>query len=61
MRLWVYGYVQMFVIVCADSEVLVMQMQLSHCPNSDIIEAHCYVVNVRRTARGQIRSRINNN
>ena len=28
---------------------------------NDVVEAHCYVVNIRRTDREQIRSRINNN
>ena len=27
----------------------------------DVVEAHCYVVNIRRTDHEQIRSRINNN
>ena len=27
----------------------------------DVVEAHCYVVNIERTDREQIRSRINNN
>ena len=30
-------------------------------PISDVIEAHCYVVDIGRTHREQIRSRINNN
>ena len=28
---------------------------------NDIVEAHCYFVDIRRTDREQIRSRINNN
>ena len=28
---------------------------------NDVVDAHCYVVNIRRTDREQIRSRINNN
>ena len=30
-------------------------------PNNDIVEAHCYFVDIGRTDREQIRSRINNN
>ena len=38
-------------------DVSTMSMKLL----SYVVEAHCYVVDIRRTDREQIRSRINNN
>ena len=42
-------------------EMIMTSGMLRHVQSCDIVEAHCYFVDIGRTDREQLRSRINNN
>ena len=46
---------------CLWAEVIDILTHASEEESHDIVEAHCYFVDIGRTDREQIRSRINNN
>ena len=49
------------IVVCALTVHVLVQHAYVDIIANDVVEAHCYVVDIGRTDREQIRSRINNN
>ena len=70
-RTYVFVYIRMYVrmylctyvcmYVCMYVCTYVQMYQCTYVCVYDIVEAHCYFVDIGRTDREQIRSRINNN
>ena len=52
---------KLYYIISNINYVFVSILTCMHTNCNDIVEAHCYFVDIGRTDREQIRSRINNN
>ena len=52
-------YVLVYVCMSTNSHFIHISVQMHD--DDDVVEAHCYIVDIGWTDREQIRSRINNN